>query len=116
MAGARGRFPACGEGKLFSGYLRFADRCAKCGADFRIADAGDGPAVFVIFIVGAIVTPFLFILQFGFHAPGWLSIGATMVLTVVLSLALLPPFKGVLFALQWKNKAREVRNEDVEGV
>jgi len=100
---------------LFSGYLRFANSCARCGADFRIADAGVGPAVFVILIVGAIVTPFLFILQFGLGAPGWVSISATMVLTVVLSLALLPPFKGVLFALQWKNKAREVRNEDVEG-
>ncbi|MET0181641.1 MAG: DUF983 domain-containing protein [Caulobacterales bacterium] len=113
VAGVRSRCPQCGEGRLFSGYLQFADRCETCGADFKIADAGDGPAVFVIFIVGAIVTPFLFILQFGFDLPGWLSITLTMIATVVLCLALLPPFKATLFALQWKNKASEVRNDDV---
>lgn len=113
LAGLRCRCPQCGEGRLFSGYLRFADRCDRCGADFRIADAGDGPAVFVIFIVGAIVTPFLFILQFGLDLPGWLSITLTMILTVVLCLALLPPFKATLFALQWKHKASEVRNDDI---
>jgi uncharacterized protein (DUF983 family) len=114
VAGLRCRCPRCGEGPLFRGYLSFRDECAVCGADFKAADAGDGPAVFVILIVGAIVAPLLIIFQFGLHLPGWWALALTMIAAVALCLALLPPFKAVLFALQWKHKAREVRNEDVE--
>lgn len=113
VAGLRGRCPQCGEGKLFVSYLKFADSCRACGADFKSADAGDGPAVFVILVVGAIVAPLLIILQFGLDLPGWLALTITMVAAIVLCLALLPPFKAVLFALQWKHKAREVTRDDV---
>lgn len=109
LAGAAGRCPECGKGKLYKSYLKIADRCAVCGADLSVADSGDGPAVFVMFVVGAIVVPFAFILQFG---VGWSVIASVLAagaLTVVLSLALLPPFKGVLFAAQWANKAGEGR-------
>ena len=114
LAGLRQRCPDCGEGPVFSGYLRFADKCSVCGADFSVADAGDGPAVFVILIVGALVVPFGFILQFGLHWPAWLALGLTFALTIGLSLALLPVFKATLFALQWRHKAREARNSDLE--
>ena len=98
---------------MFQGYLKFRDHCRACGADFRAADAGDGPAVFIILIVGALVTPLLIILQFGLALPGWLALTLTMVAAIVLCLALLPPFKSLLFALQWKHKAREATHEDV---
>jgi uncharacterized protein (DUF983 family) len=111
VVGLRARCPRCGQGKLFSGYLRFADRCTSCGADL-IADAGDGPAVFVMFIVGAIVTPLLLILQFAFKFSPWASVAAATVAAIALSLALLPPFKATLFALQWKNKASEATSAD----
>jgi len=101
-------------GEVFQGYLKFRDQCRACGADFKAADAGDGPAVFIILIVGAIVTPLLIVLQFGLDLPGWLALTLTMVAAVALCLALLPPFKSVLFALQWKHKAREATLEDIE--
>jgi uncharacterized protein (DUF983 family) len=113
VAGLRARCPQCGKGAVFAGYLRFRDHCPACGADFRAADPGDGPAVFVILVVGAIVAPLLFILQFAMHLPDWLSISLTMIAAVALCLALLPPFKATLFALQWKHKAREATHEDV---
>jgi len=37
-----------------------------------------------------------------------------MVAAVALCLALLPPFKSLLFALQRKHKAREATLEDIE--
>jgi uncharacterized protein (DUF983 family) len=113
-AGLRMRCPQCGVGEVFQSYLKFRDRCRACGADFKAADAGDGPAVFIILIVGAIVTPLLIVLQFGLRLPGWLALTLTMLAAVALCLALLPPFKSVLFALQWKHKAREATHEDVE--
>jgi len=99
---------------VFSSYLRLRNTCPVCGADFRVADAGDGPTVFVVLIVGAIVTPLLFIFQFGLHLPDWLSLTLTLLAAVALCLALLPPFKATLFALQWKHKAREVTHADVQ--
>ena len=114
VTGVRCRCPQFGVGALFQSYLKFRDACAACGADFKSADAGDGPAVFVILIVGAIVAPLLIILQFGLELPGWLALTITMVAAVVLCLALLPPFKAVLFAFQWKHKAREATHADIE--
>jgi len=113
-AGLRLACPQCGEGPVFAGYLKFRDACSHCGANFRSADAGDGPAVFIILIVGALVTPLLIVLQFGLRLPGELALGITLVAAVALCLALLPPFKATLFALQWKHKASEATHRDVE--
>ncbi len=98
---------------MFQGYLKFRDHCRACGADFRIADAGDGPAVFVVLVVGAIVTPLLLVLQ-ALHLPQWLAIGATIAAAMALCLALLIPFKATLFALQWKHKAGAATRTDLE--
>lgn len=114
LAGLRSRCPQCGQGKVFVSYLKFAERCPVCGANFAAADAGDGPTVFVILIVGAIVVPFLIILQFGLHLPGWLALTLTFIATIALCLALLPPFKAILFALQWKHKASAATNDDLQ--
>lgn len=109
LAGLRGKCPACGRGALFSGYLRLAHRCAACREDFTIADAGDGPAVFVMFVVGALAVPLGFILDRRLHLPDWLALALTGAAVIVLSLALLPVFKGALFAMQWRHKAGEAR-------
>ena len=47
--------PRCGEGRLFRGFLTLRSRCEVCGLDYRFADSGDGPAVFIIFLAGFIV-------------------------------------------------------------
>lgn len=99
---------------MFQSYLKFWDRCRACGADFKSADAGDGPAVFVILLVGAIAAPLLIVLQFGAKLQAWLALAITIAVAVALCLALLAPFKAVLFALQWKHRAREATLDDVE--
>jgi uncharacterized protein (DUF983 family) len=108
------RCPQCGKGPVFDGYLRIRDACRVCGADFQAADAGDGPAVFVILAVGAIVAPLLIVLQVVIDLPDWMALTITMLATIGLCLIFLPPFKATLFALQWKHKAREATHKDVE--
>ena len=114
VAGLRQRCPNCGEAPVFAGYLRLRESCPQCGADFRHADAGDGPAVFVILLVGALVVPIGFILQFGLQWPAWAALGLTFALTIGLSLWLLPIFKATLLSLQWAHKSLEARNSDYE--
>ncbi|MBY0563755.1 MAG: DUF983 domain-containing protein [Hyphomonadaceae bacterium] len=113
-AGLRQRCPQCGHGEVFEGYLKFRDCCGACGADFGSADSGDGPAVFVILIVGAIVAPLLIVLQFGLNLPGWLALTTSMGAAVALCVTLLPVLKSLLFALQWAHNARQATVDDLE--
>lgn len=107
LTGLLCRCPRCGEGKLFSGYLKLAPSCEKCGLDLKFADSGDGPAVFVIFLVAPLVI--LLALVVGSVAPiaPWMHLVIWIPVTVVLCLALLPPFKGVLVNVQYRHDAHE---------
>ncbi len=94
---------------MFSGFLKFADSCSYCGKDFGNADAGDGPAVFVILIGGALVVPVALAIEFMFHPPAWVHLLIALPLAMVVCMSLLRPFKSTLFALQVANKASEIK-------
>jgi uncharacterized protein (DUF983 family) len=113
LAGVACRCPSCGEGALFSGFLTVSPECEACGLDLRQADSGDGPAVFIILIVGCIVGFSALITEIAFHPPVWLHLILWLPLTLILCLALLRPFKGVMIALQFHNKASEAGGRDV---
>lgn len=53
--GLAGRCPRCGRGRLFQGFLSVVPRCDACGLDLSVQDSGDGPAAFIILIVGVLV-------------------------------------------------------------
>ncbi|HWK65231.1 MAG TPA: DUF983 domain-containing protein [Rhizobiaceae bacterium] len=108
-AGLRGRCPRCGEGRLLSGLLSLRQRCGSCGLDYSFADSGDGPAVFVILIVGFIVVGLALWLEVSFGPPLWLHLALWIPLAVALSLAALRLAKGVLVTLQYRNRAAEGR-------
>jgi uncharacterized protein (DUF983 family) len=112
LAGLLARCPACGKGSLFSGYLKFADHCEACGEDFSKADAGDGPAVFVILVAGAILVPLVLVVELSLTPPLWLHAVLWPPLSTALILALLRPFKATLFALQHHNDAQEARLDE----
>jgi uncharacterized protein (DUF983 family) len=112
LAGLKGRCPNCGDGPMFSGYLRVADRCSACGFDLKAADSGDGPAVFIILIVGFIATFGALFMQMAYAPPPWVLLAIWLPTAAILCLALLRPFKGVLVALQFHHKAGEQRNDD----
>jgi len=107
LAGLTGRCPNCGEGQLFEGFLRVSPMCEACGFDLKKADSGDGPAVFVILVAGFLVAFAALFVEIKFQPPIWLHLVIWLPLTVVVCLALLRPFKGVLLAAQFMNKASE---------
>jgi uncharacterized protein (DUF983 family) len=111
-AGLRRRCPRCGDGPLFRGFLTFADECEACGLDYRGQDVGDGPVAFIVLIVGfAVVIPAL-VVEVAWGWPVWLHMLVWLPLVVILCLALMPPFKGVMFALQYRHRAEEARQSD----
>ena len=109
LAGLRCRCPRCGEGKMFSGFLTLAPRCERCGLDYGFADAGDGPAVFVILIAGFVVVFSALIVEALWRPPYWLHALLWVPLLLILSLGLLRPLKGLLIAIQYHHKAEEGR-------
>jgi uncharacterized protein (DUF983 family) len=109
--GLKGRCPRCGQGKLFDGVLALKPRCAACGLDFSAADSGDGPAVFVILIIGFIIIGLVLWLQVNYGPPIWVHGVLFGPLTIVLSLLALRWSKGIFVALQYRNDASEGRVE-----
>lgn len=107
--GLRGRCPRCGEGRLFDGFLAIAPNCRSCGLDFGFADSADGPAVFVILIVGFIVAGAALLVEIAYAPPIWMHIVLWGPLVLILCLGLLRPLKGVLVALQYSHRAAEGR-------
>ena len=104
-AGFRCVCPRCGEGDLFSGFLKVAPVCQSCGLDLKFADSGDGPAVFVIFAVAPIVIILAFIVEALFHPAPWMHLVLWIPTIILLSLWFLRPFKATMIALQYQRQA-----------
>jgi uncharacterized protein (DUF983 family) len=97
--GARGHCPACGEGRLFAGYLKPVDRCEACGTDIGRIRADDAPPYFTIFIAGKVIAPFVFGLERALAPPLWVHAvlwGPVITLACIL---LLRPVKGATIGL-----------------
>jgi uncharacterized protein (DUF983 family) len=107
--GLRGRCPRCGEGRLFQGFLTLRAKCDHCGLDYRFADAGDGPAVFVILIGGGIVVFAALLTEVVYQPPYWVHAALWLPLILIVTLAPLRLIKGLLIALQYHHKAAEGR-------
>jgi uncharacterized protein (DUF983 family) len=107
--GLRSCCPRCGRGALFENVLVVRARCEACGLDYRFADAGDGPAIFAIFILGFLVLGGALIAEFKFGASFWFHVIAWGLLTPMLAIGLLRFLKGLLIGQQFRTKAEQGR-------
>lgn len=104
LRGAAGKCPACGEGKIFDGYLTVNDHCPNCGEALHHQRADDGPAYLTILVVGKIMTLLLY-WAFVTYRPDPLIIAAIFSIgSVALSLYLLPRLKGMVIGIQWSRR------------
>jgi uncharacterized protein (DUF983 family) len=109
MRGIACRCPRCGGGKLYAGFLTLAPRCDACGLDYAFIDAGDGPAIFIIMIAGAIVVACALIVEVKYQPPFWLHAALWLPLIAATTLLPLRAMKSLLIALQFHHKAAEGR-------
>jgi uncharacterized protein (DUF983 family) len=109
QASIRGLCPRCGAPTLFAGAVRFSEACAQCKLDFSQFNVGDGPAAFLIMIIGAIVTIGAVMLELSAKPPFWVHILIWVPLTAALVVGLLRLAKGALLVLEYRNRAREGR-------
>ncbi|WP_298163556.1 DUF983 domain-containing protein [Brevundimonas sp.] len=111
-AGLLCRCPNCGKGPLFSGFLKVVERCAVCGFDFARLNTGDGAAIFIMQISGGLVVFGALFVQIAYAPPIWAMLIVALPLVVGLSLGLMRPGKGVMIALQMRNRAGQARTDD----
>lgn len=104
LRGLRRQCPNCGEGHMFSGYLKVADHCPVCSEDLHHQRADDGPAYLTILLVAHIMG---FMMHIGFvHLRPDPMVLATVltIVCVAISLFLLPRLKGMIVGIQWARR------------
>ncbi|MEA3000425.1 MAG: hypothetical protein QOK17_2258 [Sphingomonadales bacterium] len=109
LVGLKGLCPRCGAGTLFQGLAGFAPKCRACGLDYSDFNVGDGPAPFLIFIVGGLITGLAVALELSASPPFWVHVILWVPLAALLVVGLLRVAKGLLLALEYRHRAREGR-------
>lgn len=102
-----GLCPQCGARTLFGGLTRFADHCRACSLDFTKFNVGDGPAAFLILIIGALVVGLAMWLQLSFEPPVWVHVLLWVPLTTGLVIFGLRAAKAALVFAEYRNQAGE---------
>jgi len=102
-AALRCRCPRCGQGKLYQGLLTVAPRCSHCGLDLAAQDAGDGPAVFVVLILGAVVVLLAILVEIKFAPPLWVHLVLWTPVVIGGAIGMLRPLKAWLIAMQYRH-------------
>ena len=80
------------------------ERCAVCDFDLRAQDSGDGPAVFVIFILGFVTMGLAAWIEIALEPPLWVHALIWPVVVLGGTVALLRPLKATLIALQYRHR------------
>ncbi len=111
--GVRHRCPNCGEGRLYSRYLKVEFDCEVCDHHLAAYPADDGPAYFTILIIGHLFVAPLLLFPFIWQASPWLVAPLTILPLAGLTLLLLPRVKGAVIGALWANGLR--KPEDAAG-
>ncbi|MCO5794122.1 MAG: DUF983 domain-containing protein [Blastomonas fulva] len=107
-----GECPACGARTLFAGWVRFATRCRACGHDFSSYNVGDGPAAFLILVIGALVCALALVLQVRISPPFWVHILLWVPITSALVLLSLRVSKAAMLIHEARAEVREGKIAD----
>ncbi len=102
------RCPRCGKGKLFSGLLDLATRCAICDLDFTRMDVGDGFVVPILMVLGFIVVGAAIWFDFTYNPPLWLHALIWPPVVIVLAVAMTRYLKSFLAVQQYHVRKAEM--------
>jgi uncharacterized protein (DUF983 family) len=97
------RCPRCGEGRIFRGLLSVRETCPACALDLSAEDAGDGPAVFLILLLGAVAVGLAAWLEIEFEPPIWVHLAILAPIVIGGAIGLLRPMKAMMIALQYRH-------------
>jgi uncharacterized protein (DUF983 family) len=105
----RGLCPRCGARSLFASLSGFALRCRACGLDYGTFNVGDGPAAFLILIVGGLIVALAIAVELALSPPFWVHVILWVPATAAAVILSLRFAKGLLLALEYRHRAAEGR-------
>lgn len=109
--GWHGCCPACGEGRMFRGWIKLAKTCSHCGLDYGFASPDDGPAFFVMMILSFPLVGLAIWMEMVYAPPIWVHVLTSGPAILLSCIAGLRPLKGWLVSSQYVNKAQEAGSE-----
>ncbi len=110
--GLAGKCPRCGRGSLFAGFLDIAEDCNVCRLDLSQQNSGDAGPFFLVMIIGVVIVGLALVVEMNFSPPVWLHMVVWMPSSLILSLALLRPAKGIMIALQYRHRVQFESDND----
>ena len=111
-AALSGLCPRCGARGLFEGLTKFAPRCRVCGLDFQAFNVGDGPAAFLTFLIGGLVTGLAIWLELSWQPPFWVHALLWVPFTAAAVIWGLRAGKAALLAAEFRRGAGEGRRKE----
>tara|TARA_A100000171_G_scaffold52843_1_gene73569 strand:+ start:4689 stop:5111 length:423 start_codon:yes stop_codon:yes gene_type:complete len=99
--------PACGEGKLFSKFLKVRDHCSHCHQELSHFRADDAPPYLTIFIIVHLVVPFFLALDRFYNLSIPFLLVLSLPITLILTLATMPFVKGGVLGVLYQLEKRE---------
>lgn len=102
--------PKCGVGALYNpGVFDLTLRpvCDHCGLNLAKNDSADGPAVFLIFVLGFLLVPAALITDALWEPPLWVHGVVWGGLALALTIGSLKPLKSMVIAIQYKHRATD---------
>ena len=99
--------PRCGKGRLYHDglfNLTLRDSCSSCSLDLKKNDSADGPAVFLIFVLGALLVPAALIFDSVFEPPLWVHAVLWGTIALTITVGSLKPLKAVVIGIQYRHR------------
>lgn len=114
--GVRHRCPGCGEGRLFSRYLKVEPACPRCARNLAQYRADDGPAYLTIVLIGhLLIAPLLFFPIIWQTKPIY-SLPILLTVLCVVTLVMLSVVKGgwigLMYALNVSERDERLHTAD----
>jgi uncharacterized protein (DUF983 family) len=97
---------------VLQGLLTVAPRCPACGLDLRAEDVGDGPAAFVILILGALIVFAAALLELKAAPPFWLHLVLWPPIALGGAILLQRRLKAWLIAMQYRHHLLDTERRD----
>jgi uncharacterized protein (DUF983 family) len=99
--------PKCGQGRLYHDglfNLTLRQSCASCGLDLGKNDSADGPAVFLIFVLGALLVPAALIFDAAVDPPLWVHAVLWGTVALGITVGSLKPLKSLVIGIQYRHR------------
>lgn len=94
--------------------MRVVDRCSVCGLELAANDSGDGPAVFLIFLLGFTIVPAALLVSLRVDWPLWVHVALWGPVIIGATIGLMRPAKALTIALQYRYR-RDQFEKDSDG-